>query len=223
MSRAGRNKRTRHGPPFVQLHWFMLDSEAWRELSAHAQAAYIHLARRYTGSNNGLIALSVRELGQRLSCSKDTASRVLIELENSGFIATETIGTFSLKNRKASTYRLTMYRDDRNGHLPTKDFMRITQSDQRDRTVRPEGHAKQNYRSQSDQKDRQSSNAAIHSPTTGTHIESNHRATPLNGALSPEALKLRATPSLVASLNRHSGAPAKRAPHGAVASGRARQ
>jgi hypothetical protein len=213
MSRAGRNKRTRHGPPFVQLHWFMLDSEAWRELSAHAQAAYIHLARRYTGSNNGLIALSVRELGQRLSCSKDTASRVLIELENSGFIATETIGTFSLKNRKASTYRLTMYRDDRNGHLPTKDFMRITQSDQRDRTVRPEGHAKQNYRSQSDQKDRQSKNGTLHSPTTGTLIESHQRE------MQPQTMA-GVSETQCKRMNDES-ARAKRALHGAVASERA--
>ena len=172
----------RGGPAFVQLHWFMLDSAAWGRLSAHAQAGYVHLNRRLQRLEQRAIALSVRELAERLSCSKDTASRVLIELEDAGFIATETIGKFSLKNRKASTYRLTMFRDDRNGNLPTKDFMYAPpQSDQKDRTVRPEGHAKQNYPSQSDQKDRQAQTAPSDSPTTGTLIESNHRATHLNG------------------------------------------
>jgi hypothetical protein len=169
-------KRARHGPAFVMLHWYMLDSAAWRGLSAHAQAAYIHLHRRYNGSNNGEIGLSVRELAERLSCSKDTASRVLIELENSGFIATETVGAFSRKNRKASTYRLTMYRDDRNGHLPTKEFMHAApQSARKDRTVRQEGQPKPEYLSQSDRKDREDPNGTDDSPTTGTLIESNHR------------------------------------------------
>src|SRR5262245_49229213 len=73
------------GAPFVMLQKWMLASPAWQSLSSKAIAAYIELARRYNGMNNGQLHLSVRELGTRLTCSKKTAARAIRELMDKGF------------------------------------------------------------------------------------------------------------------------------------------
>jgi hypothetical protein len=119
-----RRKRGRKekGPPFVQLHYWFLDCEAWHRLTPAARCAYLELARLYNGTNNGTLSMSVRRLAEVLPCSRTTASRVLTELELTGFIMPVTIGTFSRKDRLASEYRLTAYRCDLSGALPTKAF-----------------------------------------------------------------------------------------------------
>jgi hypothetical protein len=116
--------RRSNGPPFVQLFKYMLKSPAWLGLSCNARAAYIQLALRYDGCNNGMLALSARTLGHELQCDKATAARALIELENAGFIQTTKIGAFARK-RQASEYRLTTLRCDATGELPSKAFMRL--------------------------------------------------------------------------------------------------
>lgn len=146
MSARGRRHnakgRSQHGPPFVQLHLFMLDSLAWLQLTVYARSAYVELARRYNGSNNGSIGFSSRTLAERLRCSKDTAAKALRELEDAGFIDTVRFGTFVQKNRKASEYRLNAFRCDLSGHPPSKKFMAfqaVPRSGIRDRTVRDGG------------------------------------------------------------------------------------
>jgi hypothetical protein len=122
-----REKRGRrsHGPPFVQVYLYILKSPAWLALSCNARAAYLQLASRYNGTNNGYLALSARILAQEMNCSPQTASRALIELEDAGFIETTFLASFTLrKDRKASEYRLTVYRCDRTGEPPSKKFMR---------------------------------------------------------------------------------------------------
>src|SRR5262245_2553043 len=84
--------------------------------------------------------MSVRTLGERLGCSKSTASRVLIELEDVGFIDTIKLGSFSRKQHRASEYRLTWLRCDLTGNLPTKKFMQyFPLFHEKDRTVSSEG------------------------------------------------------------------------------------
>jgi transposase len=116
--------RKSKGPSFVQLFKYMLDSPAWLALSAVAKAAYVQLARRYDGVNNGLLGLSARTLAEELGVSKGTAARALIQLEDAGFIETVTLGRFARRNHQASEYRLTTFRCDKTGELPTKKFMR---------------------------------------------------------------------------------------------------
>jgi hypothetical protein len=162
--------RSRYGPPFVQLPWYLLDCRAWGSLSLPARAALIEVARRYRGGNNGLLAMSVRDLAERLRSSKDTAGRALAELESKGFIETIKSGSFDWKRRHASEYRLTLYRCDITNKLPSKAFMKwdgkfISRSDVEDTTVRPQGHAQQNCRSQSDVEDRQAQKTKIHGTT----------------------------------------------------------
>jgi len=110
------------GPPFVQLHYYLLDSQAWHELTPVARCAYTELARLYNGTNNSSIGMSVRRLSEQLPCAMMTASRALNELEGKGFIVPVTIGTFARKDRLASEYRLTSYRCDASGQPPTKAF-----------------------------------------------------------------------------------------------------
>jgi hypothetical protein len=119
-----RTKRGRKakGPPFVQLHYFLLDSAAWHSLSVYARCAYIELARLYDGLNNGTLALSVRRLAEAISCNKDTAAKALTELEVKGFIACEKVGQFTRKERHSTEYRLTAYRCDVTGETATREF-----------------------------------------------------------------------------------------------------
>src|SRR5262245_15273681 len=111
--------------------------------------------------------MSVRTLGERLGCSKSTASRVLIELEDVGFIDTIKLGSFSRKQHRASEYRLTWLRCDLTGNRPTKRFMQyIPQFHEKDRTVSSEG---QKTPARPQQDDCQPGNAQAHGPATSVH------------------------------------------------------
>src|SRR5262249_29943369 len=115
-----------NGPPFVQLHYYLLDSDAWHRLSLPARAAYIELARLYDGTNNGRLAMSVRTLAARIPCGKNTASRALEELEVSGFISVMKVGSFDGRHSlRASEYRLMIYRCDVTGELSDKRRLRL--------------------------------------------------------------------------------------------------
>src|SRR4051794_16141018 len=112
-----RRKRGRkiNGPPFVQLHYYLLDCEAWHRLSLCARAAYIEVARLYNGTNNGRLAMSVRRLAALIPCATDTASRALTELELAKFLDVTKTGSFRRRERHSSEYRLTAYRCDVTG------------------------------------------------------------------------------------------------------------
>ena len=92
-------------------------SDAYHSLSALARCAMIEVLDKYTGINNGMIVMSVRDFAERLNCSPDSASRALRDLDDAGLVRPMEIGT--LKGRRASTYRLTFYRCDKTGELPT--------------------------------------------------------------------------------------------------------
>lgn len=116
--------RRRKQPPFVMLPWYLIDCPAWRSLSFSARAAFIELARRYNGWNNGQLVLAASTLAERLGCSKATAARALNELEVTRFIGVQKVGIFRRKDRLASEYFLTLYKNDATGDLSTKAFMR---------------------------------------------------------------------------------------------------
>jgi hypothetical protein len=144
---TNRKDRRRGGkcPPFVMLPWYLLDSHAWHTLSPRAQLAYLQVGRLYDGSNNGRLAMSARRLASLIPCNKDTAAKVLREIEDAGFIDTIKIGKFTRKQgeRRASEYRLTCFRCDVTGDPPSRRFnpkIRWEACDRptgRDRSVRP--------------------------------------------------------------------------------------
>jgi hypothetical protein len=52
--REGRKDR------YFALHHYVLNSDAWKALSAPARAVYVQVGFRYNGFNNGKIAFSVQ-------------------------------------------------------------------------------------------------------------------------------------------------------------------
>jgi hypothetical protein len=185
VNKSRRKHRGRSSSPFVMLHWLVLDSQGWHDLSPYARLAYIELCRRYNGANNGSIGLSVRLLGQALRCSKATAARAITELENAGFIQTMKVGTFKRKDRLASEYRLNIFRCHVTGDTPNRAWNHMrwrpdglgcetVQSHQKDRDwVRrsPQYHSR----------DRQTQNGPAHGIVPETHLDSSHRHKPNKG------------------------------------------
>jgi hypothetical protein len=124
MPRHNHKGRSRRAEPFVMLPRYLLESAAWRSLSAQARTLYIHLALRYNGRNNGALALSVRDAATECRLAKDTAARAFSELVERGFIELAQAGAFTFKTRHAAEWRLTALPCDRTGAPASKVFMR---------------------------------------------------------------------------------------------------
>jgi hypothetical protein len=146
---GGRTKRRKHGhgPTFIQLFHWMVDLPVWHSLSPRAVVAYLELARRYNGTNNGSLHLSARELAHAWGWSKDAAACAMRELIEKGFIEVTRASGFNMKDRKrqAAEYRLTVFFCDRTRQSASKTFTKwrspenISRSENRDSTVRPSG------------------------------------------------------------------------------------
>lgn len=119
-----RRYRRRSGPRFTQLHHELLRSHAWHALKPHERCGYIEVAQLYDGTNNGRLAMSARRLAGLIPCNKDTAGKVLRNLEDAGFIEVVKVGHYTKKReeRMASEYRLTHFRCDATHELPSKRY-----------------------------------------------------------------------------------------------------
>ena len=116
--------RSRKGERFVKLDHWLLKTPAWQALGPVARAIYVELAQRYNGSNNGEIALSVRDAAKLVHVAKDTATKAFRELEDKGFVIRVVCGSFNWKLRHATTWELTAYAM---GEIPpSKQFARWT-------------------------------------------------------------------------------------------------
>ena len=116
----GRSKReARH----LRLYGWLTDTVAWQSLDCVARCVYCQVATRYTGSNNGAIGCSVRDIAKELHVGKSTAMAALGTLVERGFIVREQRGHLA-RERVASLWRLTEHRCDLTGALPTKEFTR---------------------------------------------------------------------------------------------------
>lgn len=193
---------------FVALEHFLLECEAWKSLSLCARQAYVEIARVYSGTNNGTLALSARGLSDRLSVSKMTASRALKDLEARGFVETVKHGGFNLKtgDRRATEWRLTRFKCDKTGQLPTKAFMAWKPA-QIHFAVSPEGHSGITRGTQqplappkndfvSSTRYRNGVSEVQSGITTGPHIYSSHRPqAPLSPAQTGAANQRASIPS----------------------------
>jgi hypothetical protein len=144
-----KSARRSKGPRFVQLFHYMLGSQAWHQLTPHARCAYIEIARCYDGTNNGTLAMSARRLARLMPCNKDTAAQALHELEDAGFIETAKIGKFARKgeDRRASEYRLTSFRCDATGALPSRKFNPNIRWEPSERPAKPDANVRPNQTS----------------------------------------------------------------------------
>ena len=84
-----------------------MDSRAWLSLSAHAQALWCHIRRRYNSFNNGDIPLLVREASERLHCGKAKAQSAFDELMDKGFIKIGEDSSFNRKTKRSRRWILT--------------------------------------------------------------------------------------------------------------------
>jgi hypothetical protein len=102
----------------------MLGSQAWHHLTPPERCVYIAVAQLYNGSNNGSIAIGVRRAGTLAGVHKDTAAKSMRRLQDLGFIEQTQAGHFDYKLSHAATWRLTDFRCDQTGALPSKAFMK---------------------------------------------------------------------------------------------------
>lgn len=119
MAKANQRGRTKY-QNFVMLTYNLMDSSAWLSLSAHSQALWVHLRRRYKPDNNGKIPLSVREAAALLNCGKAKASESFDQLLDRGFIKIGKDSNFDQKEQSAREWIFT--HEIMNGKAPTNDW-----------------------------------------------------------------------------------------------------
>lgn len=124
MRSPGKSKKERKPSlQHVRLHHWMMNTAAWQSLDAIEQSFYVQIARRYNGTNNGRIAFGCRDAEKALKVGRRTALRARAVLQDRGFIVATRTGTFSLKVRHSTEWRLTEFRCDVTGAPATTDFM----------------------------------------------------------------------------------------------------
>ena len=87
----------------------LIDSPAWVHLGGTAGKLLLHLARLYNGSNNGELFLSERAAAEAIGVGKRAAALAFDELEAVGFIRPAQRGSFTLKVKVATSWRLTFH------------------------------------------------------------------------------------------------------------------
>lgn len=116
--------KRKQGEPHVRLYRHELQSPAYRSLSCDARALLVEFRALYAGKENRIF-MSVREAMRRTGLGQRRAQHAIDDLRDRGFIKLLAKGTFHHKVRHASLYQLTNEApDDRDGSVPSKDFMR---------------------------------------------------------------------------------------------------
>jgi hypothetical protein len=123
-NRQNKKGRSKGGQRFVQLHEYIARSYAWSRLSPTAKVAWMEIGLIYNGFNNGLLAVSSRDLGEKMDVGKSTAARAINELMRWGFLEMAKPSDFG-KKKLAAEYRLTHLHCDATGLVASKKFMRI--------------------------------------------------------------------------------------------------
>src|SRR5210317_486024 len=76
--------KKRSGPQFIQLFHYMVKSDAWQDLSCHARTAYLEIAVKHNGYNNGDLSYTYKEASKIMH--RNTYAKALNELVTNGFI-----------------------------------------------------------------------------------------------------------------------------------------
>lgn len=123
-------KRKVKGEQHVRLHHWLLSTPAYISLDPPARAVLVEIMRIFNGSNNGKLALSVRDAGERCRISKNTAARAFHQLIDRGFIEVSKKSAFTVKSRLATEWALTEHRNDATGQIPSKAFIKWSPKNQ---------------------------------------------------------------------------------------------
>ena len=102
------------GPKFAAIYHWEMDTPAYLCMSAWGRSLLLEYRRKYNGSNNGEIAMSVRQAARLLNCCLDTAAKAQGELVEKGWTREGRKGSFHWKAaaggrkfRAATTWRIT--------------------------------------------------------------------------------------------------------------------
>ena len=141
MSRSSKSKfhqKGRANGSFLQLHNYMMDSEAWLSLHPFARCIYMELKCKYKGYNNGKIILSHRSAAARLGVNRNTVGKYFKELEEKGVIRVGTPHALGVEGIGKSTLWI-LEEEQHNGAAATKTFMkwRKPKPAQKNRRTRP--------------------------------------------------------------------------------------
>jgi hypothetical protein len=120
MAKVTKKGRSRGSGRFVMLTFDLIGSPAWEGLSTQARAVLIQVAKRYNGSNNGRLAVSVRMLEAECCITKTTAAKAIKKLVEAGFLDVMQQGAFSNKKSMSAEYRLTWFKCDRTGEAASR-------------------------------------------------------------------------------------------------------
>jgi hypothetical protein len=112
MAKIRKNGRGAKHDRYVELPHYIMGTFAWSRLSVTARAAWLEFARVHNGSNNGLIGMPEKTLGERLGVSHDTARRAINDLVTFGFLERTKAPSFK-SSRRAAEYLMTHIPDDR--------------------------------------------------------------------------------------------------------------
>ena len=97
--------------PVAAMRLSVMQTPAWRALSATAQSLYVWIKLEWSGpqyDKNGKLRLSVRQAAERMGCAHDTAAKGFRELQAKGFIIqTEAACLGTQGMGKAPAYELT--------------------------------------------------------------------------------------------------------------------
>ena len=100
MGKVNNTGRSNHEGGYVKLPYYIMDSFSWGQLSVTAQCAWMQFVRVYNGSNNGRLAMLVRNLALKLNISRASAARALDELLTFGFVEITKGSSFSQSGRR---------------------------------------------------------------------------------------------------------------------------
>lgn len=106
---------------FIKLDYYLIFSEAFKEVSGGAFKLYLKVRERYNGLNNGTLSFSVREASEKLGITPTTGSKYFRELVEKGFLKIKQKGSYNLKSRHATLWIITAERY--NNKAASNDFM----------------------------------------------------------------------------------------------------
>lgn len=117
-----RKKYKRQNGNFVQMHNWVMTSQAWATMKPGPRALYLELKRLFHGTNNGRIFLSHRDAANALNVGRDTVGTYYRELVDRGFLRVTRGHCLGPDGIGQSTiYALT--EEPENGQPATKEFL----------------------------------------------------------------------------------------------------
>jgi hypothetical protein len=122
MPKHNKTGRSARGDRYVLLPFDVLQSSGFANTAPPARAVLLALLTVYNGSNNGRLALSVRDAASACNIGTATAARAFQQLEDAGLIETTEKGSFRAGKRWASTYRITWRQCDVSGTMPSGKY-----------------------------------------------------------------------------------------------------